>query len=395
MALKQITGKDFKEALDALTPYGEGDVVWLKELGKTDGGTGLYLIVGWTRDLGYELRDVEANGFTGDNDDYIGYKIGYFNYKPGIRYMLQDFDDFHMPYNLKDDKANGIYKGDVWDTDGYLSNEPSSWDSLASQLNNDAQGIWDTWGENGELDLMESKKKEAKKSEDMLSRRDAMEKAKQIVSSLKPSASACKSVGLSLAQVKKAFADFTKAYNSKSYVGMNTYDFGDLLSNVANYAYVSGDNSGAMEIMDLAKSSLSESKQSKGCSMKRKIESLAKKNEGAGDTIKVTAENVMLTVNDVYVDEHGGSFSVETPEEGKSYNLLDMQEMIRGMCEDCTGYANYSRDGSELFIEVMAGEMDDNGEWTGDYYKAYSFRCIARILSYSLEGIIDFLDESN
>lgn len=163
MTLKKITGKDIKEALDALTPYGEGDVVWLKELGKTDGGTGLYLIVGWTRDLGYELSDVEANGFTGDNDDYIGYKIGYFNYKPGIRYMLQDFDDFHMPYNLKDDKANGIYKGDVWDTDGYLPNEPSSWDSLASQLNNDAQGIWDTWGDNGELDLMESKKSESAK----------------------------------------------------------------------------------------------------------------------------------------------------------------------------------------------------------------------------------------
>lgn len=163
MALKKITGKDFKEALDALTPYGEGDVVWLKELGKTDGGTGLYLIVGWTRDLGFDWDVVTANGFTGDNDDYIGYKIGYFNYKPGIRYMLQDFDDFNMPYNLKDDKANGIYSGDVWDTDGYLSNEPSSWDSLASQLNNDAQGIWDTWGENGELDLMESKNKEVKK----------------------------------------------------------------------------------------------------------------------------------------------------------------------------------------------------------------------------------------
>lgn len=131
------------------------------------------------------------------------------------------------------------------------------------------------------------------------------------------------------------------------------------------------------------------------CSMQKKKESLVKKNEGASDTIKVTAENVMLTVNDVYVDDHGGSFSVETPEEGKSYNLLDMQEMIRGMCEDCTGYANYSRDGSELLIAVMAGEMDDSGEWTGDYYKAYSFRCIVRILSYSLEGIIDFLDESN
>ena len=132
------------------------------------------------------------------------------------------------------------------------------------------------------------------------------------------------------------------------------------------------------------------------CSMQKKKESLAaKKNEGAGDTIKVTAENVMLTVNDVYVDEHGGSFSVETPEEGKSYNLLDMQEIIRGMCEDCTGYANYSRDGSDILIEVMAGEMDDSGEWTGDYYKAYSFRCTARIMSYSLEGITDFLDESN
>lgn len=144
--------------------------------------------------------------------------------------------------------------------------------------------------------------------------------------------------------------------------------------------------------LDLMESKKSES--AKG-SMRRKIESLVKKNEGAGDTIKVTAENVMLTVNGVYVDEHGGSFSVETPEEGKSYNLLDMQEIIRGMCEDCTGYANYSRDGSDILIEVMAGEMDDSGEWTGDYYKAYSFRCTARIMSYSLEGITDFLDESN
>ena len=122
-------------------------------------------------------------------------------------------------------------------------------------------------------------------------------------------------------------------------------------------------------------------------------ESFSKKSEGAGDIIKVAAENVMLTVNDVYADEHGGSFSVETPEEGKSYNLLDMQEMLRGMCEDCTGYADYSRDGSELLIKVMAGEMDDNGEWTGDYYTAYSFRCTARIMSYSLEGVIDFLDD--
>lgn len=85
------------------------------------------------------------------------------------------------------------------------------------------------------------------------------------------------------------------------------------------------------------------------CSMQKKKESLsAKKNEGAGDTVKVIAENVMLIVRDTFVDERGGSFSVETPEEGRIYNLLDMQEIIRGMCEDCTGYADYSRDGSQL-----------------------------------------------
>lgn len=170
MSLKKITANDFKEAVDAITPYHEGDVVWLKELGKTDGGTGLYLIVGWTRDLGFDWDVVEANGFTGDNDDYIGYKIGYFNYKPEIRYMLQDFDDFNMPYNLIDDKDNGLYAGEVWATDGYLPNETSSWDSIATQLNKDAQGIWDTWGANGDLDrmAMDDKKSEGKVKKWML-----------------------------------------------------------------------------------------------------------------------------------------------------------------------------------------------------------------------------------
>lgn len=163
MALKKITGKDIKEAVDALTPYGEGQVVWLKELGRTDGGTGLYLVVGWTRELGYSPEEIEASGFVGDNDDYLAYKIGYFNYKPGTRYLLQDFDDFRMPYNLKDDKSHGIYAGDVWATDSYLPNEPAAWSRIADELTKDAQGIWDTWGENGELDLMESKKSESAK----------------------------------------------------------------------------------------------------------------------------------------------------------------------------------------------------------------------------------------
>lgn len=123
----------------------------------------MYLVVGWTRELGYSPEEIEASGFVGDNDDYLAYKIGYFNYKPGIRYLLQDFDDFRMPYNLKDDKSHGIYAGDVWATDSYLPNEPAAWSRIADELTKDAQGIWDTWGENGELDLMESKKSESAK----------------------------------------------------------------------------------------------------------------------------------------------------------------------------------------------------------------------------------------
>lgn len=283
MALKKITGKDFKEALDALTPYGEGDVVWLKELGKTDGGTGLYLIVGWTRDLGFDWDVVTANGFTGDNDDYIGYKIGYFNYKPGIRYMLQDFDDFNMPYNLKDDKANGIYSGDVWDTDGYLSNEPSSWDSLASQLNNDAQGIWDTWGENGELDLMESKKKEAddkdwmndrfKSAEDFLNTLDTAERDAFVE------------------EYFMACVDADPAWNDKKdsdyYLNFSDYDTLKEFYDTGKVVLFSPDYYKMRRPSEAKKRS---------CSMQKKIESL-KKNEGVDDDAEQMLAELQGIVN--------------------------------------------------------------------------------------------------
>lgn len=299
MALKKITGKDIKEAVDWLWEHKQDGGCVHQVLETTNDGTKLCFVVGWSK--GADYGDDEKEYGYEDEGYYICSKIGYQHRNNG---MQSDFEwDFPMPYNPE--------TGDVWDTDTYVAKgDEQSWQTDADMYNKEAEEIWATWGvpnEDGQttLDLMESKKRSR------------------------------------------------KCGSKKSEEKKHT------------------------------------------CSMQKKKESLAKKNEGASDTIKVTAENVMLTVNDVYVDDHGGSFSVETPEEGKSYNLLDMQEMIRGMCEDCTGYANYSRDGSDLLIEVMAGEMDDNGEWTGDYYKAYSFRCTARIMSYSLEGIIDFLDEAN
>ena len=104
------------------------------------------------------------------------------------------------------------------------------------------------------------------------------------------------------------------------------------------------------------------------CSMQKKKESLsAKKSEAYGD-FNISDEDVKLTVNYVDVDSHGGSFSVDTPKDGQSYSLQEMKDMVKGMCEDCSGYADISRDGSDILIMVMAPETDENGEFANDYY---------------------------
>lgn len=128
-------------------------------------------------------------------------------------------------------------------------------------------------------------------------------------------------------------------------------------------------------------------------SKKRSRKCRSKKSEAASDTIRVTDEDVMLTVNEVDVDEHGGSFSVDTPEKGKSYDLREMKDMVKGMCEDCSGYSDISRDGSDVRIAVKAPESDKNGEFNGDYYDAFVMRCTARIVHVSLEGVVDYLAE--
>lgn len=131
------------------------------------------------------------------------------------------------------------------------------------------------------------------------------------------------------------------------------------------------------------------------CSMQKKKESLsAKKSEAYGD-FNISDEDVKLTVNYVDVDSHGGSFSVDTPKDGQSYSLQEMKDMVKGMCEDCSGYADISRDGSDILIIVKAPETDENGEFANDYYAAYTVRCTVRIISTSLETFVDYLDKYN
>ena len=285
MALKKITGKDFKEAVDWLLKEKQGCVHQV--LGRTDEGTELCLVIGWA-DIGYDLEEVKKNGYE-DEGYYICSKIGYQHRNNG---MQSDFEwDFPMPYNPE--------TGDVWDTDTYVAKgDEQSWQTDADMYNKEAEKIWATWGvpnEDGQitLDIMESKKKEAKKHT---------------------------------------------------------------------------------------------------CSMQKKKESLAKKNEAYSD-FPLSDEDVKLVVNYVDVDEHGGSFSVDTPKDGQTYSLEDMKDMIKGMCEDCTGYADISRDGSDILIIVNAPEMDENGEWTTDYYAAYTIRCFVRVMSTSLESFVDYLDK--
>lgn len=287
MALKHITAKDFKEAIDSLN---NGYPCWRKILGRTDEGTELCFVVGWS-DAGYDEDDAKKNGYF-DDGYTICSKIACQSRYNGSQ---SDFDgDFTMPYDKE--------TGDVWDTSTMVSNNESDWESDAKSYNDDAQAMWDTY---------------CVPDDDGLTALDAMVESK-------------------------------KSSEAKKHT----------------------------------------------CSMQKKKESLAaKKSEAASDTIRVTDEDVVLTVNEVDVDEHGGSFSVDTPEKGKSYDLREMKDMVKGMCEDCSGYSDISRDGSDVRIAVKAPESDKDGEFNGDYYNAFVMRCTARIVHVSLEGVVDYLAE--
>ena len=156
MALKQITAKDFKEAVDSLN---NGSTCWRKILGRTDEGTELCFVIGWS-DAGYDEDDAKKNGYF-DDGYTICSKIACQSRYNG---SLSDFDgDFTMPYDKE--------TGDVWDTSTMVSNNESDWESDAKSYNEDAQAMWDTYcvpDDDGltALDAMvESKKKpESKQS---------------------------------------------------------------------------------------------------------------------------------------------------------------------------------------------------------------------------------------
>lgn len=353
MALKKITGKDIKEAVDWLLKEKQGCVHQV--LGRTDEGTELCLVIGWA-DIGYDLEEVKKNGYE-DEGYYICSKIGYQHRNNG---MQSDFEwDFPMPYNPE--------TGDVWDTDTYVAKgDEQSWQTDADMYNKEAEKIWATWGvpnEDGQttLDIMESKKKEAKKhTSSMQKKKESLAKKNEAFTLPRDVADAMKLVKSFLEKNKDAIADEQLVSDADAAVEYQL----ELTLNV---------------LSDLVANA---------------PKSESKKNEAYSD-FPLSDEDVKLVVNYVDVDEHGGSFSVDTPKDGQTYSLEDMKDMIKGMCDDCTGYADISRDGSDILIIVNAPEMDENGEWSGDYYDAMQVRCSVRVMSTSLESFVDYLDKYN
>lgn len=152
MALKKITGKDIKEAVDWLWGHKQDGGCVHQVLGTTDDGTKLCFVVGWANGRDYGDDDKKYGYF--DEGYCISAKIGYQHRNNA---MQTDYDwDFNMPYDLE--------TGDVWDTSSYVPRD-ADWEREAADYNKEAQKIWDAYcipNEDGTapIDLMESKKNE-------------------------------------------------------------------------------------------------------------------------------------------------------------------------------------------------------------------------------------------
>ena len=121
----------------------------------------------------------------------------------------------------------------------------------------------------------------------------------------------------------------------------------------------------------------------------------AKKSEGVYGTIRVDSENIAIKVqaSNVYPSSSGRSLSVEVPGvEAWFSTLSEFSDCIDGMAEDCNGYPDISRDGSDILVQINAPMEDENGEFNGDYEVIAELRCSTEITSTSLEGVVDLLN---
>lgn len=117
----------------------------------------------------------------------------------------------------------------------------------------------------------------------------------------------------------------------------------------------------------------------------------SKKSEGVYGTIRVDSEDIAIKVQEsnVYPSSSGRSLSVEVPKvEAWFSTLSEFSDCIDGMAEDCNGYPDISRDGSDILVQINAPKEDESD----DYEVIVELRCSTEITSTSLEGVVDLLN---
>lgn len=132
------------------------------------------------------------------------------------------------------------------------------------------------------------------------------------------------------------------------------------------------------------------------CSMQKKKESLGKKSEankseGVYGTIRVDSEDIAIKVQSSheYPSASGRSFTVEAPKVEVWFSTLsEFSDCIDGLAENCNGYPDISRDGSDILVQINAPK----GDGSDDYEVIVELRCSTEITSTSLEGVVDLLN---
>ena len=117
----------------------------------------------------------------------------------------------------------------------------------------------------------------------------------------------------------------------------------------------------------------------------------SKKSEGVYGTIRVDSEDIAIKVQEsnVYPSSSGRSLSVEVPKvEAWFSTLSEFSDCIDGLAENCNGYPDISRDGSDILVQINAPKEDESD----DYEVIVELRCSTEITSTSLEGVVDLLN---
>ena len=279
MELKKITAADFNAAVKKLTTSDAS--VWWKTLGTTEDGTELCFVMGWNDGFDPDENLYQQDGYT------LCSKIGYKH----SDLMVMDYSDFYMPYDKK--------SGNVWDTDMSVGKGKVTDDSFdVKWYNDEAEAIWKKYGKpdregNTALDLMESKKKEAKKHT---------------------------------------------------------------------------------------------------CSMQKKKESLAKKNESSLDELRVSDEDVAIVIHDI--DRFDDRFDDSMiPGDGEEFTLPEFRQLVGDLAETSKGFATVSRDGANIRVAIEVPQENDEGGLTDQYKEELVLSGTARIHDDSLDRVADYLND--